>query len=124
MDNEDNNKTNSYHRSIASDQRKNLYIKYRDSDIFNLRKDKNIIEKSGEYSYFRPSQKNNIIYNANNETLLGWKLRKPLPSYMNYTSSKFNLFNRDMPNIGQTKEKVVEALIPLIDKKDLLNLFI
>ena len=108
LDNEDDNKTNSYHRSIASDQRKNLYIKYRDSDIFNLRKDKNIIEKSGEYSYFRPSQKNNIIYNANNETLLGWKLRKPLPSYMNYTSSKFNLFNRDMPNIGQTKEKVVE----------------
>jgi hypothetical protein len=27
---------------------------------------------------------------------------------MNYASSKFNLFNRDMPNIGPTKEKVIE----------------
>ena len=98
----------SYYKTIESEKRKNLYLKYRDSDIFNLRKDKNIIDKSGEYSYFRQNPKNNIIYNANNETLLGWKLRKPLPSYMNYTSSKFNLFNRDMPNIGQTKEKVIE----------------
>ena len=98
----------SYYKTIESEQRRNLYLKYRDSDIFNLRKDKNIIDKSGEYSFFRPNPKNNIIYNANNETLLGWKLRKPLPSYMNYTSSKFNLFNRDMPNIGQTKEEVIE----------------
>ena len=98
----------SYYKTIESEQRRNLYLKYRDSDIFNLRKDKNIIDKSGEYSFFRPNPKNNIIYNANSETLLGWKLRKPLPSYMNYTSSKFNLFNRDMPNIGQTKEKVIE----------------
>jgi hypothetical protein len=98
----------SYYKTIESEQRRNLYLKYRDSDIFNLRKEKNIIDKSGEYSFFRQNPKNNIIYNANNETLLGWKLRKPLPSYMNYTSSKFNLFNRDMPNIGQTKEKVIE----------------
>ena len=98
----------SYYKTIETEKRKNLYLKYRDSDIFNLRKEKNIIDKSGEYSFFRQNQKNNIIYNTNNETLLGWKLRKPLPSYMNYTSSKFNLFNRDMPNIGQTKEKVIE----------------
>ena len=101
----------SYYKTIESEKRKNLYLRYRDSDIFNLRKDKNIIDKSGEYSYFRRNQKNNInniIYNANNETLLGWNLRKPLPSYMNYASSKFNLFNRDMPNIGPTKEKVIE----------------
>ena len=53
-------------------------------------------------------EKQRVTYNANNEALLGWKLRKPLPSYMNYASSKYNLLNRDMENVGKTKEKIME----------------
>lgn len=111
LDNEDNNKFKSYQKSISSDNRRNIYARYQDSDIFNLRKDRNIIEKSGEHSFLSGKHlKKNISYNANNETLLGWNLRKPLPSFCNYTSSKFNLFNRDMKNISKTKENILEEV--------------
>ena len=111
LENEDNNKLNSYHKEIASENRRSIYARYQDSDIFNLRKDKNIIEKSGEHSFFVGNKnKKNASYNANNETLLGWKLRKPLPCFMNYTSSKFDLFNREMKNIGKTKEAIIEEV--------------
>ena len=111
LENEDNNKLNSYHKEIASENRRSIYARYQDSDIFNLRKDKNIIEKSGEHSFFvGNNNKKNASYNANNETLLGWKLRKPLPCFMNYTSSKFDLFNREMKNIGKTKEAIIEEV--------------
>ena len=111
LENEDNNKLNSYQKEIASENRRSIYARYQDSDIFNLRKDKNIIEKSGEHSFFvGNNNKKNASYNANNETLLGWKLRKPLPCFMNYTSSKFDLFNREMKNIGKTKEAIIEEV--------------
>jgi hypothetical protein len=111
LENEDNNKLNSYHKEIVSENRRSIYARYQDSDIFNLRKDKNIIEKSGEHSFFvGNNNKKNASYNANNETLLGWKLRKPLPCFMNYTSSKFDLFNREMKNIGKTKEAIIEEV--------------
>ena len=88
--------------------------KYNDSDIFNLKKEDNsIIEKSGERSYFRKlknksmnQDKNYISYNVNNESLLGWGLRDPLPSLLNYTSSKYNLLNMEIKNIGNTKENI------------------
>lgn len=111
IENNDSKKMNSYEQEINSENNKMIYAKYKDSDIFNLRKDKNIIEKSGEHSFFaREKKKNDTSYNANNETLLGWKLRKPLPCFINYTSSKFNLFNRDMQNLSQTKEKIIEEV--------------
>ena len=98
-------------KKITSQNRKDLYSKFRDSDIFNLRKDKNIINKSGEHSFFSKRIKNNnVIYNANNETLLGWKLRKPLPCFMNYSSSEYSLLNREMKNIGNTKEGIIEEV--------------
>ena len=37
-------------------------------------------------------------------------MRKPLPCFMNYTSSKFDLFNREMKNIGKTKEAIIEEV--------------
>ena len=46
LENEDNNKMDTYNKKITSQNRKDLYSKFRDSDIFNLRKDKNIINKS------------------------------------------------------------------------------
>ena len=55
------------------------------------------------------------IYNSNNETLLGWKLRRPLPSFLNYTSSQYSLFNRDMKNNGKTKENIINE-VKNIDK--------
>ena len=39
---------------------------------------------------------NNISYNMNNETLLGFKLRPPLPSLYNYSSSKYHLLNSNI----------------------------
>ena len=109
LENDNNNKLNNYQKEIQSDNRKNIYNKYRDSDIFNLRKEKHIIEKSGEHSFFsKQKEKKSGIYNANNETLLGWKLRKPLPSFMNYASSKYDLLNRDKENVGKTKERIME----------------
>ena len=109
LESDNNNKLNEYQKEIISDNRRNMYNKYRDSDIFNLRKEKHLIEKSGEHSFFsQQKEKKRGIYNANNETLLGWKLRKPLPSFMNYVSSKYNLLNRDMKNVGKTKEKIME----------------
>ena len=111
LENEDNNKMDTYNKKITSQNRKDLYSKFRDSDIFNLRKDKNIINKSGEHSFFSKRIKNNnVIYNANNETLLGWKLRKPLPCFMNYSSSEYSLLNREMKNIGNTKEGIIEEV--------------
>ena len=69
--------------SLKDKLQKNQKInKYHDSDIFNLRLDKNIIEKSGERSYFKKiisdeCKDNNkkTSYNVSNETLLGWRLR-------------------------------------------------
>ena len=106
------NKNENVPNKFVSEKLKNLY-KYTDSDIFNLRNnDKNTIEKSGEYSYFRKLNNNNIndkaLYNINSETLLGWKLRAPLPSLYNYSSSKFHLLNRDIKNISNTKESVAD----------------
>ena len=106
---EDDSKNNTYQNSILSESRRLLYLKYQDSDIFNLRKDMNIIKKSGENSFFKETQrKKGNIYNANNETLLGWKLRKPLPSFLNYTSTKYHLLNREMMNTGKTKENIIK----------------
>ena len=91
--------------------KQNLY-KFTDSDIFNLKNnDPIIIEKSGERSFFRNlknnvENNNNIAYNMNNETKLGWKLRNPLPSLYNYTSTQYHLLNRNIKNIGKTKESV------------------
>ena len=91
---------------------KNNIIKFTESDIFNLKKTEGIIKKSGEHSYFKNSNKENntnktISYNMNNETLLGWKLRSPLPSLYNHTSTKYHLLNRNIKNIGNTKQEVL-----------------
>ena len=105
-------------KKSENDFKKKTY-KYMDSDIFNFREnDPNIIGKSGERSYFRnlknkeinENNENNkaLSYNINNETLLGWKLRNPLPSLYNYTSSKFHLLNPNIKNIAKTKETVFD----------------
>ena len=104
---EDNNKTREKQNKKLEENRKIIYSKYLDSDIFNFRKDKNIIKKSGEHSFLEEDKNKSVKYTSNNETLLGWKLRKPLPSFLNYTSSQFHLFNRAMKNIGNTKENVL-----------------
>ena len=92
-------------KKAINKNRRIIYSKYQDSDIFNLRRDENIIAKSGEKSFFR--QRNEKKYNPNNETLLGWNLRKPLPSFLNYSSSQYHLFNSDMKNTSQTKESII-----------------
>ena len=107
-------KNNKDYNKLINLNKTNERNKYNDSDIFNLKKeDQSIIEKSGERSYFRKilmkktnQDKNNLSYNVNNESLIGWGLRDPLPSLLNYTSSKYNLLNMDMPNIGNTKESI------------------
>ena len=99
----------------SKEKKRILYKKYLDSDIFNLRQDKNIIEKSGEHSFLQENNIKKTIYNSNNETLLGWKLRRPLPSFLNYTSSQYSLFNRDMKNNGKTKENIINE-VKNIDK--------
>ena len=110
--NEENKNEKTVENSI-SQRNKNLY-KYMDSDIFNLRQDDpNIIGKSGEKSYFRKlngveENKNKSTYSINNETILGWRLRNGLPSLYNYTSSKYHLLNRNIKNIGKTKESVYD----------------
>ena len=77
---------------------KNNYNYNNSSDIFNLKKeDANIIEKSGEKSYFRKlySKKENdknLSYNVSNESHIGWcGLSETLPSLFNYTSTKYHL---------------------------------
>ena len=111
-DNDENNKINLYKKEIASDRRREMYKKYKDSDIFNLRNDKNIIQKSGEHSFLSKKAQNQDkdTYNPSSETLLCWRLRKPLPGLINHTSSKYDLFNRDMKNISKTKETIVEEV--------------
>ena len=117
MKNKDINKEENKNQTIA---KQNLY-KFTDSDIFNLKNnDPIIIEKSGERSFFR-NLKNisenikNVTYNMNNETLLGWKLRNPLPSLYNYTSTQYHLLNRNIKNIGKTKETVFNECKKLPD---------
>ena len=117
MKDKDIKKEENKNQTIA---KQNLY-KFTDSDIFNLKNnDPNIIEKSGERSYFRNLKNNsennkNIVYNINNETILGWKLRNPLPSLYNYTSTKYHLLNRSIKNIGKTKESVFNECKKLPD---------
>ena len=111
-----NTRNSELSKKILDEKRKILYKKYLDSDIFHLRNEKNIIEKSGEHSFFRANNLKKTIYNSNNETLLGWKLRKPLPSFLNYTSSQFSLFNRDMKNNGKTKEGILNELKKINEK--------
>ena len=106
----DNNSSKTFRPSSKLEKTKILYNKYLDSDIFNLRNDKNILEKSSEHSYFNSTKLKPCKYNVNNETLLGWKLRKPLPSFLNYSSSKFSLFNRNMKNCGKTKEDIINEI--------------
>ena len=92
---------------------RNNVIKFTESDIFNLNEKEGIIKKSGEHSYFKNLNNNNknnktISYNINNETLLGWKLRIPLPSLYNHSSTKYHLLNRNIKNISDTKEKIID----------------
>ena len=91
----------------------NINRKYKNSsDIFNLKKeDSSIIEKSGEKSYFRKlfakkENDKNLAYNVSNESQIGWGLRGTLPSLFNYTSTKYHLLNRDIKNIGNTRENI------------------
>ena len=91
--------------------------KYIKSDIFNLKNDDpDIIQKSGERSYFRKllskeneNNKNNknLSYNVSNETQIGWGFRGTLPSLINHTSTKYHLLNREIKNIGNTKENIL-----------------
>ena len=118
MKDKDIKKEENKNQTIA---KKNLF-KFTDSDIFNLKNsDPIIIEKSGERSFFRnlknisENNNNNVTYNINNETLLGWKLRNPLPSLYNYTSTKYHLLNRNIKNIGNTKESVFNECKKLPD---------
>ena len=113
LDKSNNNKSiGNLKKSINKNQRI-IYSKYQDSDIFNLRNDKNIIVKSGEHSFFRDN--NEKKYNVNNETLLGWNLRKPLPSFLNHASSQYNLLNSDMKNTSQTKESIIKEMKKVSD---------
>ena len=89
---------------------RNNVIKFTESDIFNLNEKEGIIKKSGEHCYFKNlNNKNNktVSYNINNETLLGWTLRIPLPSLYNHSSTKYHLLNRNIKNISDTKEKII-----------------
>ena len=104
----DNNKIEENQKKI--NDRKIIYYKYLDSDIFNQRHECNIIKKSGEHSFFEGNKTKKEMYNSNNETLLGWKLRKPMPSFLNYTTSQFHLFNRDMKNTSKTKENIINEV--------------
>ena len=105
----DDNKNKEKYSKII-EKKRSMYSKYLDSDIFNLRNNDQIIKKSGEHSFFEENKLKKNMYNSNNETLLGWKLRKPMPSFLNYESSKFNLFNRDMKNTGKTKENIIKEV--------------
>ena len=105
----DDNKNKEKYPKII-EKKRSLYSKYLDSDIFNLRNNYQIKKKSGEHSFFEENKPKKNMYNSNNETLLGWKLRKPMPSFLNYESSKFNLFNRDMKNTGKTKENIIKEV--------------
>ena len=110
------NGSKTFRPSVKLEKTKLLYKKYLDSDIFNLRHNKSILKKSGEYSYLNSSKLKPCLYNVNNETLLGWKLRKPLPSFLNYSSSQYSLFNRNMKNCGKTKEEIINE-VKKIDKE-------
>ena len=89
---------------------KSQSCKFTDSDIFNLKNvDQNIIQKSGEKSYFRELKygKNPKIYDMNKETTKKWGLHKPLPSFVNHESTKYHLLNSEVKNICKTKEQII-----------------
>ena len=117
-----NNNNNNLNKCIYNYNKYN----YNDSDIFNLRKDKdeNINKKSGEYTYFRKlknNNENNKTYNVSNQSEIGWGLRGSLPSYVNYTSTKYNLLNRNIKNIGNTKEDIINESKKISDNYNPIN---
>ena len=82
------------------------------SDIFNKKINPYIIKKSGEKTFFKDLQKNRdkeeIKYIKNSESTKGWRLRKPIPSLLNYSSTKYNILNPSIKNFCKTKENIYD----------------
>jgi len=82
------------------------------SDIFNKKITPFIIKKSGEKTYFKELQKSKdkeeVKYIKNSESTKGWRLRKPIPSLLNYSSSKYHILNPSIKNFCKTKENIYD----------------
>lgn len=96
---------------ISKNKEKSMEAIY-SSDIFNKEINPLIIKKSGEKTFFKDLQKNKdkeeIKYIKNSESTKGWRLRKPIPSLLNYTSSKYNILNPSIKNFCKTKENIYD----------------
>ena len=83
------------------------------SDIFNKRIDPSIIKKSGEISYFKNKEKKeenkieDLKFNKNTETPIGWGVRESFPCLLNYSSTKFNPLNPGIKNFCKTKDNII-----------------
>ena len=104
----ENNKTDQEKRHTLC---KNQSCKFKESDIFNLKNvDENIIQKSGEKSYFRELKYGKNVKNLdmNKESKAkAWGMRDSLPSFLNHESTKYNLLNCDIKNNSKTKEQII-----------------
>ena len=98
-------------KKISKNKEKSMEDLYA-SDIFNKRITPYIIKKSGEKTFFKDLQKNRdkeeIKYIKNSESTKGWRLRKPIPSLLNYSSSKYNILNPSIKNFCKTKENIYD----------------
>ena len=96
---------------ISRNKEKSMEALY-SSDIFNKKINPYIIKKSGEKTFFKDLQKNKdkeeIKYIKNSESTKGWRLRKPIPSLLNYSSSKYNILNPSVKNFCKTKENIYD----------------
>ena len=97
--------------NISKNKEKSMEDLY-ESDIFNKKITPYIIKKSSEKTFFKDLQKNRdkeeIKYIKNSESTKGWRLRKPIPSLLNYSSSKYNILNPSIKNFCKTKENIYD----------------
>jgi hypothetical protein len=95
-----------------SKNKEKLMEAFYSSDIFNKTINPFIIKKSGEKTFFKDLKRNKdkeeIKYIKNSESTKGWRLRKPFPSLLNYSSSNYNILNPSIKNFCKTKENIYD----------------
>ena len=75
------------------------------SDIFNIKKDKNSLLKSGEKYLFKEPK---ISYTVSNESKSYWEPNPKIPTLFNHTSKEYNIIIPNVKNTSKTKKNILE----------------
>ena len=76
-----------------------------DSDIFNLKQNQMILNRSGEKYLFKPKKN---CYTVSNESKSSWEPITKIPTLYNYSSKEYNIIIPNVKNTSKTKKNIID----------------